>query len=466
MNFTRCVVLGILLVACNSTPKPQEGQQPSSVEWDPFLDTLQQRTFNWFWETTSPKNGLTPDRYPNLTFSSIAAVGFALTAYPIGVEREFITREEATERVLTTLKFFWNSPQNDDPVKTTGYKGFYYHFLHLDTGLRFRDVELSTIDSGLLFAGMLFCQSYFDRETDAEQQIRAYADSIYRRADWNWFQVDKPVVNMGWRPERGYVRADWRGYNEAMILYFLALGSPTHPVEPEVWDKWTEPYEWGEYYGYEHVNFGPLFGHQYSHCWVDFRGIQDAYMRKKGIDYFENSRRATYSQREYAMANPSKFKDYSGDIWGLTACDGPRDTTFTVDGTSRRFHTYWARGAAINYTNDDGTLAPTALGGSLAFAPEICILALKAIRDKYGSNVWRDYGFIDAFNPTFVTEKTGPAGWFDNDYLGIDQGPIIIMIENLRSEFVWNTMKKNPYVVNGLKRAGFSGGWLDATEAK
>lgn len=452
----------VILVLLWAPGCDRETQQTSiTAAWDPFLDTLQQRTFQWFWDTTDPMTGLTPDRHPTPTFSSIAAVGFALTAYPIGVERSFVSRAEAADRVLNTMKFFWHSPQSADPVKATGYKGFYYHFLHLDSGLRFKDVELSTIDSGLLFAGMLFCQSYFDGENEVEQEIRGYADSIYARADWRWFQQRPPRVCMSWRPERGFGRSDWSGYDEAMILYILALGSPTFAVEEEAWQKWTETYKWGEYYGREFVNFGPLFGHQYSHCWIDYRGIQDDYMKEKGIDYFENSRRATYSQRDYAIENPRGFRNYSTDIWGLTACDGPADTTFIVDNVERSFKTYSARGIAFDWSYDDGTIAPTAAGGSVAFAPEICIPALKAIRAKYGSDVWRQYGFIDAFNPTFITDRTGPRGWFNIDYLGIDQGPIVIMIENLRSGFVWGVMKKNTHIVRGLRRAGFKRGWLD-----
>jgi hypothetical protein len=454
----------IVTVLLYQTAVPQTSFD-QSFAWDPFLDTLQHRTFQWFWETTPPHNGLTPDRYPTNPFSSIAAVGFALTAYPIGVERNYVTRAAAADRVLTTLKFFYGLPQREDSVNTAGYKGFFYHFLHMDSGLRFKDVELSTIDTALLLAGILFCQSYFDRETEGEKQIRAYADSIYRRADWRWFQVRSPLVSMGWRPERGFIKSDWRGYNEAMILYLLALGSPTYAVEPDAWRAWTETYAWGSYYGYEFVNFGPLFGHQYSHCWIDFRGIRDEYMREKGIDYFENSRRATYSQRAYAADNPLKFRDYSADIWGLTACDGPADTTFVVDGVQREFRKYSARGVSFDWVFDDGTIAPTAAGGSISFAPEICIPALKAIRQKYGDNVWRKYGFIDAFNPTFRTEEL-PNGWFDFEYLGIDQGPIIIMIENLRTGLVWETMKRNPYIVRGLERAGFTGGWLEKRHPK
>jgi hypothetical protein len=255
-----------------------------------------------------------------------------------------------------------------------------------------------------------------------------------------------------------------------MLLYVLALGSPTHPIDSTAWEAWTRTYQWADFYGQPHVNFAPLFGHQYSHIWIDFRGIRDAYMRGRGIDYFENSRRATLAQWEYAKANPNGWRDYSATVWGLTAVDGPNDTTIVLDGRERRFYTYHARGAAANEIRDDGTIAPSAAGGSVPFAPDITIQSLRAMRRQYGSDLFGQYGFIDAFNPTFrlpvqlgqglrhgrVTGK----GWFDTDYLGIDQGPIVAMIENYRTGLVWDRMKRSPYIVRGLCRAGFTGGWL------
>jgi hypothetical protein len=223
---------------------------------------------------------------------------------------------------------------------------------------------------------------------------------------------------------------------------------------------WYKEYRWDEFYGIPHLTFGPLFGHQYSHCWIDFRGIRDKYMWGKGVDYFENSRRATYAQRAYAAANPQEWRGYAADVWGLTACDGPGDTMMTVDNRSRKFWGYRARESSPTWVEDDGTIAPTAAGGSVAFAPEVSVPALKAMRQKYGGNLWREYGFADAFNPSFRTPAT-PDGWFAKDYIGIDQGPIALMIENLRTELVWRTMRKNPYIIAGLRRAGFSGGWLD-----
>jgi hypothetical protein len=274
---------------------------------------------------------------------------------------------------------------------------------------------------------------------------------------------------MAWRPERGFGPAEYKGYDEAMILYVLALGSPTHPGEASAWDAFTKTYVWGTFYGQEHLNFAPLFGHQYSHVWIDFRGIKDQYMREKGIDYFENSRRATVAQHGYAIDNPGEWRDYGTDVWGLTASDGPKDTTMTVDGRSRRFRQYWARGAALNDIRDDGTIAPTAAGGSIPFAPEITVSALRSMRIRYGDDLFNRYGFLDAFNPTLrdstVKMRRGRVvhgkGWFDDNHLGIDQGPIVTMIANYRDGFVWEIMKKSPYIIRGLCRAGFTGGWIE-----
>jgi hypothetical protein len=460
-------VVPVALAALAACRPNATGVRLDSPEVTAFLDTVQRRTFDFFWEQTPPTNGLTPDRWPTPSFSSIAAVGFALTAYPVGVERGWITRAEAADRTLTTLRFFWEAPQHSGTGGVTGYKGFFYHFLDMTTGRRFRTVELSTIDTSLLLAGMLFAQSYFGGADSIESEIRTLADSIYFRVDWNWAQRRAPAVSMGWHPESGFIAADWIGYNEAMILYFLALGSPTYPVGPEGWAAWVGGYQWGTYHGQEMVQFGPLFGHQYSHVWVDFRGIQDGYMRGRGIDYFENSRRATLAQRAYAIENPGGWRAYGEDIWGLTACDGPGDVMLTIDGQNRQFHGYWARGAALVSAQDDGTLAPTAAGAAVPFAPQEAIAALLAMRRRYGDALFGRYGFLDAFNPTFRTpgsERAGRVipglGWFDIDYLGIDQGPILLMIENYRTGFVWRVMQRNPHIVRGLRRAGFTGGWL------
>jgi hypothetical protein len=460
-----CGLIGALAVSA-AAAEPASALPANEAE---FLNSIQGPTFKFFWETTNPKNGLVPDRWPSHGPSSVAAVGFGLTAYCVGVERGYVTRDEAAKRVLTTLRFFWNAPQTDDPVNATGYHGFYYHFLDMQTGLRYRGCELSSIDTGLLMCGVLACREYFDGDSTEEKEIRELAESLYRRVEWSWMQPRAPLMCMSWQPDEGFGDADYRGYNEAMFLYVVAIGSPTHPIDPSAWKAYTSTYQWADFHGYEHVNFSPLFGHQYSHTWIDFRKIQDPYMRGKGIDYFENSRRATYSQRAYAMANPLAWQGYGADIWGLSACDGPVDKVLPVEGHDRQFHSYWARGASAQYTDDDGTIAPTAAGGSTPFAPEICIPALRAMRERYGNNVFAQYGFLDSFNPSFhfadIHLSNGQLvdgfGWVDTDYLGIDQGPILLMIENHRSALVWNLMKKSPYIRQGLERAGFSGGWLE-----
>jgi hypothetical protein len=428
-------------------------------QWDPFLDTLQTRTIRYFLDVTPEETGLSPDRWPAPAPSSIAAVGFALTTYPVAVERGLLLRERAAARTLTTLRYLLHLPQGMDAGGVSGYNGFFYHFLDMKTGARAWNCELSSIDTGLLMAGVLFSEAYYDRSDSVEDVLRQTADSLYRRVDWQWFTAGKPALSTGWYPDRGFNANVWKGYNEAWILYILALGSPTHPI-PD-WDvaQWYNGYKWGTMFGVEFLGFGALFGHQYSHCWIDFRGIKDRYMWARGIDYFENSRRATYVQREYASRNPQGYRMYSGEIWGLSACDGPHDTVMIVDGRRRQFWSYRAREVTFDWVEDDGTVAPTAAGGSIAFAPEICVPALKAMRAALGNRLWSDYGFKDAFNPTY--RLYGAEPWVDPDYLGIDQGPFVLMIENLRNGFVWSVMKKNPYVVEGLRRAGFSGGWLN-----
>ena len=460
----------VLLAGCAPAVTLPAAAPRADARQEAFLDTLQERTFRYFWETANPANGLVPDRWPTPSFSSVAAVGFGLTAYPVGVERGWITREQAAERTLATLRFFWTAPQGADSAGMTGHRGFFYHFLDMRTGRRFENVELSTIDTGLFLMGALAAGEYFDRATPPEREIRALADSLYRRVDWAWMQLPDGIVSMGWKPGEGRFTYGYKGYNEAMLLYVLALGSPTHPVDARAWPAFTGTYVWGDFHGQEHVNFAPLFGHQYSHAWIDFRGIRDAYMRGRGMDYFENSRRATLSQRAYAIANPGGWKGYGADVWGLTASDGPMDTTLVIGGRPRTFHTYWARGAALDEINDDGTLVPTAAGGSIPFAPEVAIPALMEMRRRYGDHLFQKYGFLDAFNPTLDFQppkrlqhgRVVPGvGWFDGDYLGIDQGPIVLMIENHRTGMVWELMRGSEHVVRGLCRAGFGGGWLE-----
>lgn len=438
------------------------------------LDDLERRTFDWFWDNANPANGLVPDRAPSKSPSSIASVGFGLTAYGIGVKRGYISRDQAIQRTLTTLKFFANAPMGPAPTGETGYKGFYYHFLDMKTGRRFGRTELSTIDTTLLMGGVLFAQSFYDRNTPGEREIRALADKIYRRIDWTWAQHHAPLVSMGWHPKSGFIPADWKGYDEGMILYVMALGSPTHPVEPAAWTAWTKTYakSWGRFNGQMQLGFAPLFGHQYSESWIDYRDIQDAFMHKHDLTYFQNSRRAAYAQRDYAIANPQQWAGYGPDIWGLTASDGPGHISLVQNGRKRVFHGYWARGVALGDVRDDGTIAPTAAAASIGFAPRIAIPAIVAMRQRYGEYIYGKYGFKDAFNMSFHAKGRSLSGsvipgfgWVAHDYLGIDQGPILLMLENYRSGFVWQVMRRNPHIRRGLERAGFTGGWLEAKPA-
>ena len=273
------------------------------------LEQLQCDSFAYFIHEANPANGLIIDKTAAGWPASIAATGLALAAYPVGVARGFWTRSAAVQRTLTTLRFFWNSPHGPEP-DATGYKGFYYHFLDMQTGRRAWDCELSTIDSTFLLAGALTAGVYFGADTSEEREIRALAEALYRRADWVWAQNGGATVTHGWRPESGFIGYRWEGYDEALLLYILGLASPTHPLPQESYDTWLSTYRWERCYGYDYLYAGSLFTHQLSHVWIDFRGIQDAFMRDKGIDYFENSRRASYVQQRYAMENPRKFAGY------------------------------------------------------------------------------------------------------------------------------------------------------------
>jgi hypothetical protein len=425
---------------------------------DKKIEALQRLTFDYFLKETNPKNGLVPDSTHENSACSIAPTGFALAAYPIGVERGFITRTDAIRRTLTTLRFFWNSPQGPEPG-ATGYKGFYYHFLDMNTGRRAWNCELSTIDSTFLIAGALTAGEFFDRDTTLEREIRRLSKAIYRRVDWQWAQNRGATVTHGWTPERGFIKYRWQGYNEALILYILGLASPTHPLPASSYTAWTSTYKWRRIYGHDFLYAGPLFIHQLSHMWIDFRGIQDEYMRNKGIDYFENSRRATHIQQQYAIRNPRGFAGYGEYLWGITASDGPGPARRKIGGRLRRFYGYKARG--IPNGPDDGTIAPWAATASLPFAPEIVLPSLSYF-DKAYPEMTSKYGFKCSFNPTFSTSPGHE--WISKGYYGLDQGPIVLMIENYRSGFLWRLMRRCPYFVEGLRRSGFSGGWLSELE--
>ncbi len=421
---------------------------------DELLDEVQRDSFRYFFTRANSSNGLIPDSTRTDSPASIATVGFGLTAYVIAVNRSYMTRAQAAERVVTTLRFFSASVQSEAP-DATGHKGFYYHFLDMQTGRRAGDCELSLIDSSLLFAGMLTVATFFDDDDAGEREIRSLADQLYRRADWCWALAERKTVAMGWKPECGFLNYDWDGYTESMILYLLGLGSPTHPLPTTVYRAWCSTYQWENLYGFEFLYAGPLFIHQFSQLWIDARGIRDEFMRQMDCDYFENSRRATYAQREYAIRNPGGFKGYDARCFGTTAGEGPGDATLRVEGVQRRFEGYTARG--FPYGPDDGTISPWAVLASIAFAPEIVVPTLAYIREHYPTTT-REHAFQRSFNPSFPGDSE--AGWIAPELVGLELGPIIIMIENYRSGLVWELMRRCPYLVRGLRQAGFRGGWL------
>jgi len=437
--------------------QPGPPAQAEQSEQDEMLRGLQQDSFAYFIHEINPANGLVRDKSRAGSPSSIAAVGLGLAAYVVGVEQGFMAREEAVRRTLTVLRFFVNAPHGPES-DATGYKGFYYHFLDMNTGRRVWNCELSSVDTAFLLAGMLVAQAYYRHETAEEAEIGQLADELYRRADWQWMQNGKATVSHGWTPDKGFLTYRWEGYDEALIIYLLGLGSPTHPLPKESYAAWASTYKWKKTYGIEFLYAGPLFIHQLSHAWIDFRGIQDSFMRERGIDYFENSRRATLIQQRYAISNPFEFEHYNENCWGITSSDGPWPLTKQVDSILRVFFDYIARGAP--YGPDDGTLAPWAVVASLPFAPDIVLPTLENY-ERMNLREAGKYGYKATFNPTFPVEPPQEFGWVSKYHFGLNQAPIIMMIENYRSGLLWSLMRQCPYLVAGLRRAGFCGGWLE-----
>jgi hypothetical protein len=431
---------------------------PRHVDTDEavLLERVQRDSFRYFLDHANAANGLVADSTQPHSPCSIGVVGFALSCYPVAVTHGWMTRAAARTRVLATLRFFHAADQSG-AVDGVGYKGFFYHFLDMQNGRRAGKCELSTIDTALLVAGMLACAQYFDGEHGGEREIRAIATAIYERIDWRWAQNRGAAVSMGWKPESGFLRNRWIGYNEALILYALALGSHSHAVNASAYVHWLAGYRWKRIYDIEYVYAGPLFIHQFSHAWIDFRKIQDRFMAQKCIDYFENSRRATYVHHEYAQRNPRHFEYSDSRCWGLTASDGPGPGTRRVHGRMRILHGYHARGAPFGA--DDGTVAPWAALASLPFAPEIVLPTLKYLFDQT-YNVQNKFGFYASFNPT-IDRKRGSIGWISPWHFGLHQGPIVLMIENHRNGMLWRLMRECAPIIRGLRRAGFGGGWLD-----
>ena len=427
------------------------------------LEELQHETFDYFVKEANPANGLIRDKTESDWPASIAATGLALACYPAAVERGLMNREDAMRRTLKTLEFFWSSPQGPEP-DSTAHRGFYYHYLDMTSGRRAWSCELSTIDSTFLLAGALAAAAYFDRATAAEDRIRVLADALYQRADWRWALNGGETLAHGWTPEGGFLPHRWRGYDESLLLYVLALGSPTFPLRAASYAAWTSTFSWISWRGYDYLYSGPLFTHQLSHVWLDLRGVQDAFMREKGLDYFENSRRATYVQQAYAIDNPGGFADYSECCWGVTASEGPGPAMLTLNGVRREFYGYRARG--VPHGPDDGTLAPWAVVASLPFAPEIVLEALHHCIHQAKLTQFNAYGFKAAFNPTHPGEPGNSYGWWVSPWhFGLNQGPIVLMIENYLTGLPWRLMRSCAPVIAGLRRAGFTGGWLEEWDA-
>jgi len=329
----------------------------------------------------------------------------------------------------------------------------------MQTGRRAWQCELSTIDTAIFIAGVLTAASYFTAKSEEEGEIRELAENLYRRVDWQWALNGGSTICHGWKPESGFLLYRWdTGYSEALILYVLALGSPTFRIDPKGYPDWVSTFEWKELYGIEHLYAGPLFIHQMSHLWLDFRGIYDDFNRRHGIDYFENSRRATHVQQQYGIANPMGFAHYHKFGWGLTASDGPGPAVLEIDGARRVFYDYDARGAPFG--PDDGTISPWAVVASLPFAPEIVVDTVRHAIERLNLKGHSPYGFDASFNATYPETARNPHGWVSPWIFGLNQGPIILMIENFQSELIWKTIRSCSYIMEGLHRAGFRGGWL------
>jgi hypothetical protein len=419
------LALGDLPVASAANPRaviasqPQEPTVPMPQGSETLLEELEHASFLYFWEQTNPDTGIIRDRCNALRpeggdLGSIAATGFGLTALCIGEKRGYVNRVDARNRALTTLRFLWKKMPN--------HRGFFYHWANINSGERLWDSEISSVDTAILLCGILTCRQHF-----AHSEISMLAYDIFNRIDWTWLSEDTTLLPHGWTPESGFLQYRWDQYSELMMMYLLGLGSTTHPLAAEAWTAWKR--STFEYDGIRYIgSFAPLFVHQYSQAWFDFRGKRDQY-----ADYFENSAKATDVHRRFCLDLATQFPDYSDDLWGVTASD------------SARGYVVWGGPPATGPI--DGTIVPCAAGGSLPFLPEATLRVLQAIKYRYGARAWTRYGFVDAFNPL--------TGWFDTDVVGIDTGITMLMAENARSGFVWDTFMKNPEATRGMQRAGF-----------
>ncbi len=406
---------------------------------DTLLEPTSRQAFTYFEAHANPENGLIADSSRADSPASIAATGMALSLYPIAVERGWWRRSHAAAMTLKTLSFFADSAQSEKP-DATGNRGFYYHFLDMRAGQRAWKCELSSVDSAILFAGFLTARAYFNLDTPLEREIRERATELFARADWAWLCDESGAVSLGWKPKRGFLPHAWRGYNEGLLISILGLGSPSHSLPDEHYAQWCSTYKWKTIYGHEFLYAGPLFIHQFPQMWLDLRERPDAFMREHQSDYFENSRRATFVQREYARRNPRGWAGYSAENWGISASDGPGPALRDYNGKLRRFAGYAARG--VPWGADDGTLAPWAAIASLPFAPEIVLPLMHQMSARH-------LDFEATHNPSF-------DDWICPMRLGINQAPMVAMIENHRSGLLWNLLRDCDVIQRGLARAGFA----------
>jgi hypothetical protein len=390
-----------------------------SGEDNQFLLELTQASFQFFWDQANTENGLVRDRAnvrpdgKTNTVASIAAAGFGLTALCIGQQNGWVSLRDARGRALNLLNFLAQ-------IMPT-HRGFFYHWADLKTGQRVWDSEVSSVDTALLLCGVLTCREHFQYA-----EITRLAYQIYERIDWTWLSEDTTMLPHGWTPEFGFLPYRWDLYSEHMMMYLLGLGSKTYPLPAEAWHVWKRTQF--EYEGLRYIgSFAPLFIHQYSQAWFDFRGRHDRY-----ADYFQNSVVATQAHMRFCEELGKQFPDYSADLWGITASDSQ--------------HGYVVWGGPPEIGPIDGTIVPSAAGGSLPFLPSAALRVLRNIRNRY-PKAWSRYGFVNAFNPR--------NGWYDSDVIAIDTGITLLMAENLRTGFVWKTFMKNPEARRGLERAGF-----------
>jgi hypothetical protein len=421
-----------LILALSALAYPQKRfNQPLSVSDDAFLEDLSQRSFRFFWEQADPNTGLVADRarangsaydpnHRSINIASSAATGFGLTAICIATERGWVDRKAARERVLTTLRFYAERSPHEH--------GWFYHFVDRKTGERRWQSEISTIDTALLLAGVLTARQYFNRDTE----IVRLATAIYERVDFPWMLAENSLLlSMGWRPESGFIKSKWSHYSEHTILQMLAIGSPTHPISPEAWKAWQRLRL--TYAGYTYLTFlrAPLFIHQYSQAWIDYRDQEESWYPY--TNYFQNSVTATLAHREFCLDLAKKFPGYSENVWGITASDSAKG--------------YRAWGGPPPTPDIDGTVVPCAPGGSLMFTPDIALAALKTMHERWGDRIYQHYGFVDAFNPN--------NGWVNPDVIGIDVGITLLSAENLRTGNVWRWFMRNREIPGAMRRIGF-----------